>query len=247
MIEGPKNQTESRTFAKQEWFDAYYRGNSLVPQSGAGIAVCLLDSVIDENGKTEWSSLIKSELSPEQLTFLGNSMSAMHKAKGIKVSTENRKHIFTEEPKVIGLERIQKLWKSAVFATAVSLVPYIYPDRDDVSLEDINQTNYIELTKVFFANPDNSEKIKELKVGLSEISKLFQEPEAVEILKEYGREFMTERPQAEQDSVWYNKKYGAKLGKILFPRLRRALGDNMSNEFLSFLESFGLVSENRQN
>lgn len=125
VLEKPHSERDHKSEVKEEWFQAYVRGNGLLPQTEIALNFYVLDSVLDNPPET-WDGFRESKLSNEQISRLGQLMSNMHKSRGI-----NRGHNKLGEMggSSVSSERLQELWegpRTAVFNFLMSATG-IYP------------------------------------------------------------------------------------------------------------------------
>ncbi len=192
------SEIEGENFAKELWFDAYYKGNSLIPQTEEGMRFCLAIATINEDPNMDWQKFRTCNLSLEQVTFLGRAMSDQHRTRGIHVSVPERIQVFPNKPKIVNPERLQDLWQAAKSVTLTMLGRYITGYASDVE-------SSIDSIEYFFKDPKNTEGVERLKKILDVIKKCFNKPETQDILKRYRNEFnQKDRPQTGKNFDWEN-------------------------------------------
>lgn len=122
------NKPEDRPNPEKEWFDSYLEGNMRVPQTGFGIELFVLNTVL-KSGDGKLNKLIKSKISPEQLKRMREAMNAAHAAKHIPNRSSEEIHkavgeikqasgkIYQPNPFEVTDDRLSLLWDGFKFRT----------------------------------------------------------------------------------------------------------------------------------
>lgn len=158
---------------KEEWFKAFYKGVSLVPQTGEGIRLSLAIATIVDNPDTNWEEFAEAELSKAQVNFLITQMHAQHRNKDIVP-------YLTQESEEEVAQRIRGLVSVYKASTLQMLSRYIFATN-------INEKVGFTATVVnnFIKNPDNKDKVAELRKILAIIKDVLDSPEMKKILDAY--------------------------------------------------------------
>ncbi len=224
---------EEEKFVKEKWFKAYYRGNALIPQAGVGIALSLFISTIEDKN-IDWDEFFNSQLSPEQISFLGNAMSVMHNHKGIQYSNAEKAKIFTHAPKIIHRDSLQRLWEKSKLEVLITLISFIreknfyfFQHREFIPDARGNDEKPGHINEIldFFNSPKNIEKIKNLNTALTVIKTSFEEESMRALLDEYRNEF-NKKPTIRSSKIWEKYGYKKKFEKIIFTEIKSAFGGN---------------------
>ncbi len=214
--EGPPSIIEREVFAEEEWFRAFYEGNSLIPLADEGISLCTIATIILEDPNIDWWKFIHSELSPKQISRLGNAMSAQHKHKGVAISNQAQSETFTTQPRIIEKARFEQLWGSVTLGTITELLQYIL-DKNSVRRE----PEMIKQIEKFFGDIDrNGARIEQFKKALAVIKTNLYESPIKDILTEYREGFRTD--------VQANRR---KWTDVYLPRLKETLIDALTKSF----------------
>jgi hypothetical protein len=125
VLERPNSERDHKPEVREEWFQAYVKGNGLLPQTEIALNFYVLDSVLEDPPES-WEEFRASKLSSEQITRLGQLMTNMHKSRGI-----NRGHNRPGEMggASVSSERLQELWegpRTAVFNFLINATG-VYP------------------------------------------------------------------------------------------------------------------------
>lgn len=192
--------------AKDSWFKAEIKGNSLIPQVGLGINLFLLASLLNED-PADWHAFFDSKLSPEQVDYMGNMMNALHHAKNINVSTEKGKVKFPDDAfsehnissghaRVITEERLQELWEDNIKDVEGSLRKYIR----SLPIPSHESRMAKEVLIAFFQKEKNGRYLEELKRIVHTAKEAIEGEEGKELAKQYRAEFNNYRLQKSEES-----------------------------------------------
>src|SRR3989344_9072428 len=168
------SQLEGKSFVTQEWFDAYYKGNSLIPQTATGIQLSVLAAIM-EDPNLDWEKFANSTFSPEQTDFLARAMAAQHKAKNVKVSTEEYSQTFIDKPQIIKKDRLHDLWSATKAAVVGAVFSYLTGQTMLLSKEDSAE---ISTAAKFIGGVLYGDRTKELKRISKMIQRFLDKPEA---------------------------------------------------------------------
>jgi hypothetical protein len=211
---------KEENFVPEEVFDAYYRGNSAIPQTLDGVKLFLAGSLINENSELNWRKFLTSTLSPQQIEFLGNAMSAQHLAKGIDFATEATKHSFPAPPRIVRPDNFQTIWKTSKTVISGMILDYISPDRKIIDEQPKTVDEDIEAIQGFFSDQVNKKRIDNLKriVGAIQIS--LDNSEIQQLLREYREGFQGHK---NSPGRWENE-YKSRFQKIIKSKIEEVLG-----------------------
>lgn len=219
------SKIEGEVFVKDEWFKAYYRGNALIPQHGLGIGLCvLIECMKDKN--MDWRNFDISKFSPEQVKYLGDAMSAMHKAKGINISTEERASTFIDRPIIVPSERMQDLWDATKDQVKRSLIRFIR--RSDEETLDVG------IISLFFTDSSNKKRIEDLEKCLRIIDAAFTDQQILELLSRYRNGFRPEGDKARWDDANMTPNYQEQFEELIAKKIKADFGDKFPRE-ISYL------------
>ncbi|HSR89393.1 MAG TPA: hypothetical protein VLK22_03315 [Candidatus Udaeobacter sp.] len=218
-------------YAKPEWFKAYYEGNSIIPQTGEGMVICLLEAALKDQ-EIDWEEFYRSKLSPEQIERLGTMMSRMHSAKNIHITTESNLHLFAQQGKnntrTVDTSRLQRLWSAAVGLVFDNVASYM----KFVRCRTVDPHDKVEQRATdFFADQRNKDNIELFKVGISAVYTSLQEPKVRELLQQYRDGFMD--VEKRKDHKW--AAYKGRFEALVINHITSLRDPRLTPKFIGYL------------
>ena len=232
--EAPLSIIEKPVFAKEEWFKAFYEGNSLIPLTDEGIDLCSIINVILDEKEMNWQDFARSELSPRQIKFLGDEMSVQHNNKGVAVSTEEKAETFNTPTRIIDSQRFKDLWETTKYRILRMLTQYIF---DGARVAKNQAVQVVEIEKFFNNVRKNKKRIVQLRKALSTMIESLYGAPIMNLLREYREGFRINKP-GEQRAKWGNF-YKPKFQEILVADLEKTFENNLPKDIKNFVFRIG--------
>lgn len=234
-----KLEKSPEVFARQEWFEAYYQANAMVPQAEMGIGLLLIARLL-EDPNVNWEELAVSKLSPKQIDVLGRGMSAMHKHRNIKISTAEMAPAFHPEipKKIITQERLQQIWQEAVQIVFVFLLNYIDPSRTFETDKDgfiviSDKVGAAKEVEEYLSSRNNVFHVLQLRQVFHILKKTFERPDVKEMLAEYRDQFSD--PEKVRTRNLWKRNYMMKLSLAFTLDLRTMFPKGIPEEVMSMV------------
>lgn len=220
---------KKENFAKDAWFDAFYKGNSLIPQTATGFATYLRNALVLDEASVNWAEFLGSKLSSKHIETLGRAMSAMHARKDVQVSAEGSSHLFKTQPMIVPPERLQALWNNAKVSAIQNILLYISEAHRPVNLEFfLNQGNtesvpkFAAILEDYFNDPDQKKDRDQLKASLQVIREGLGDPAIKDLIADYRSQFKQGADREKLKTLWKDEYY---------TRYMKIMEDKLLNRF----------------
>jgi hypothetical protein len=97
-----------------------------------------------------------------------------------------------------------------------------------------------EIIKSFFSNPQNSNKINELKKALGAMKESMKEESIKKLLNEYRNEFRIPEQHEHSQKLWHKKDYQNKFNEIIYKKTRTAFNGSLPKHLKHLLMFRGM-------
>jgi hypothetical protein len=176
-----------KTDVESEWFKAYLEGNGYLPQHGFGILIFLGDSLLN-NTDTNWEEFYSSQLSEDQIIYVGKLMTSMHRTHNVAYADRLNAKL---EDKVVKPEDFKELWgrTTEMMLSVLNNSLRIDPSYTPATLDETNNFN-LDIARALneeYRDPRNKSLFEKLRNEFTELKKILLEPELKALAREHKK------------------------------------------------------------
>jgi hypothetical protein len=197
-------EVDTQSIVKDSWFKKYLYANASWPSCHVGIRIYMSEQILEDPAES-WTQLAQSHFSEAQAKHLAETMSKIHRKKGIMVVPEGHQQgyvyrakdsdmEFYREESTIAHERIYNLWNSAVNLACSTALAYVvsaentdsYSARQEYqSISREGHTNYVGRIDGFFNNAENYTHVERYANIIRTAAATLKSPEGRKISRQY--------------------------------------------------------------
>ena len=233
-VEQDDNKEQEKIYARQEWFDAWKKGNALLPQQEVGITSIVADEVL-RGSKEDIKLFSQSEISSAQIENVRKLMDTMHKRTGREINVSDASII--------------DLWDSIRERTTEAIVYLNNEIKKRAEDPTSTLTTYSEHLKKmysgdtsirdeFFIEHKDDHYLQIVREGMAAIAEAIKSQEVRESLKNYKKTFH----KTEEDEYGYPYERSSNLMNVVREKIKegtiKRIPENIPEHFREIFVEF---------
>ncbi len=198
-LEG-ENQ-EPLPLVKDEYVDAFIEAAAVFPQQSLGVEVFSLRAILN-NPPANWAEFEHSQLSNEQIAYIGKVMTNAHKHHAVRYTAPD---LQTSNDPQVTPDRLRGLWRGTRNKMLRIIRIYIYPPggfwtSDSRMAQQIENKTDSQIAQEFFDStiPHYKRSIEHFRLQAEKLSQIFYSDKGKELLARY-REVIPQRIREASD------------------------------------------------